>query len=440
MSLTFEYQTGVNTSGSLPNPPDSVISVADVAFETTPDGSGNYFATLLVNVGGTLPAWLQQTAAGVSTQVEGVFPPTPQWTPSNPTTPGNYSIWWVNGYTVLDLSQFSAFTANVCPGATCTLPLLLNIRNTLPAAGFNCSGTVVPFTTALYTNINGTGSNLMGPYVPLVDYRNPNDQNQGDHYYLPAQAGTGGLPPASYCARLPGTINPGTTAYGLSVNYPTQFWPGASTGALNCTSVPTATQPSITFVATQRTTPAAVSDVTTCTEPSDPCTQIVAQKPQDQSKWMPPMPLKIVGSGFGFLPQTNLPLAATTSKYIEVASNGAGSGHAWDTDINPWEGSSVAATCQVYVANWTDTNISLVLGVPSGITNGEKNPLALPDDLSFWTFFFPGPPTNPALPCPIEYQDQLTFTVTNPQLVQQKGATPTVQKVVQVQPYNTTPN
>jgi len=66
--------------------------------------------------------------------------------------------------------------------------------------------------------------------------------------------------------------------------------------------------------------------------------------------------------------------------------------------------------------------------------------LALPDDLSFWTFFFPGPPTNPALPCPIEYQDQLTFTVTNPQLVQQKGATPTVQKVVQVQPYNTTPN
>jgi hypothetical protein len=453
MSLTFEYQTGVTnparqliadpdglTTTGLPNPPSSVISLADVAFKTTPDGLGNYFATLLVNVGGPLPGWLQQTAPGVSGQVTGVFPPTPQWTPANPTTPGNYSVWSVNGYTVLDLSQFSAFNTNVCPAGTCVLPLLLNIRNTLPSAGFNCSGTSVPFDTAVYTNINGTGSNLMGPYVPLVDYRNPNDQNQNDPYYLPAQAGIGGLPPVGYCGRLPGTTNPGTTPYGVSVNFPTQFWPGAATGALNCTSVPTATKPAITFISTQRTTTAAVSDVTSCTEPSDPCTQIVAQKPQDQSDWVPPMPLKIVGTGFGFVPQAPLPLAVTTSSYIEVASNGAGSGHPWDTDDSPWEGSGATATCQIYVANWTDASISLVLGLPAGVTNSEKNPLSLLDDISFATFFFLGPPTSPQLPCPIEYQDQLTFTVTNPQLVQQKSPTASVQKIVHVQAYNTTPN
>ena len=452
MSLTFEYQTGVTnpakrlisdpdglTSTGLPNPPSSVISLADVAFKTTPDGSGNYFATLLVNVGGTLPAWLQQTAAGVSAQVAGVFPPTPQWTPENPTVPGNYSVWLVNGYTVLDLSQFTAFNTNVCPGATCVLPLLLNIRNTLPGATFACSGTSVPFSTALFTNIDGSGSNLMGPYVPLVDYRNPNDQNQGDPYYLPTQAGTGGLPSASYCGRLPGTSRPGATPWGVSVNYPTQFWPGASSGALNCTSLPTPAEPSIAFISTQRTTTAATGNTTDCTQAADPCTQVVAQKPQDQSEWVPPMQLKITGSGFGFLAQASLPLAATKSTYLEVASNGAGSGHPWDTNNSPWEGTGTA-TCQIYIASWTDTGISLVLGLPSGVTNSLANPLSPPDDLSFTTFFFPGPPTSPKLPCPIEYPDQLTFTVTNPQLVQQKSATPSVQKTVSVLPYNTTPN
>jgi hypothetical protein len=152
------------------------------------------------------------------------------------------------------------------------------------------------------------------------------------------------------------------------------------------------------------------------------------------------MPLKIVGTGFGFVPQAPLPLAVTTSSYIEVASNGAGSGHPWDTDDSPWEGSGATATCQIYVANWTDASISLVLGLPAGVTNSEKNPLSLLDDLSFATFFFLGPPTSPQLPCPIEYQDQLTFTVTNPQLVQQKSPTASVQKIVHVQAYNTTPN
>ena len=45
---------GLNAS-NLPSPPTSIVSIADVAFKPTTDASGNNYATLLVNLGGTLP-------------------------------------------------------------------------------------------------------------------------------------------------------------------------------------------------------------------------------------------------------------------------------------------------------------------------------------------------------------------------------------------------
>ncbi len=429
MSLTFGYQAP--GSSTLPSAPVSIVSLADSAFAITLDQTGNRYVTLLVSAGGDLPDWLKQTAHGVTAAAQGVYPPTPQFNPRKPATPGNYSVWQVNGYAVLDLSQFPAF-AGVCSGATCSLPLLIGIRDTLPGAGFQCSGAAVPFGTALYTNIQGTGSNLMGPYIPLVDYLDPN--------LLPAQAGAPVLPSAAYCGILPDT-NPGTTPLGKSVMYPTQYWPGACTGALNCTAQPAAAQPTITFVSTQRTTLAGTSSPP-CTDPSDPCTQVIAQARQDQGQWQPAMPLQIIGTGFGFLPRTNLPFVAAGPSappfpYLEIGNDGAsGKNHApWDTNADPWQ-SGNDASCQIYVGNWTDTNISLILGIPAGATS----PLA---DVSFQTLFFPFPYSTPPLPCPVQGTnggDTLTITVTNPQLAAQGSSTPSAQKQVRVQPYNTIPN
>jgi hypothetical protein len=207
------------------------------------------------------------------------------------------------------------------------------------------------------------------------------------------------------------------TASGVSVNYPVQYWTG--TGALNCTPAGVRT-PNITFVATQRTT---LATPTVCTPGSNPpvtnaCTQIITQASEDQGQWKPALPLKIVGTGFGFLPETMLPMAAGSSPYLEVSSDGAGSGQPWDSSHIPfWELTGTpTGTCQIYIANWMDSSISLVLGIPAGVSNSTKAlPLLAPEDISFQTFMFPLPYPNAPLPCPVQAQDNLTFTITNPQ-------------------------
>jgi hypothetical protein len=125
------------------------------------DANGNNYVTLLVNVGPTanLPAWLQSQASGAQGQAQGVMPVA--------NDSGTYSVWQVDGYTVLDMSQFNLFQNVVCSTTgsttTCNHPLLMQIRNTLPSSTFGCSGAAVPFSTAEYTDAGG----LMGPYVPL---------------------------------------------------------------------------------------------------------------------------------------------------------------------------------------------------------------------------------------------------------------------------------
>ena len=474
MSLTFGYQTATQSellanpdeqfvadpdglnAGLQNNPPVSIVSLADLAFAQNSTrcnaSSSSCYVTLLVNVGGTLPTWLQQAnATGLPTQ--GFNPPTPTGSSGSA-----YSVWWVNGYTVLDLSQFTQFTQNVCSSSlgTC-LPLLVNIRNTLPStvqgtlpAAFNCSGAAVPFSTAVYTNLNGTtGSSLMGPYVPLVDYPNPFAQNFSTH----ADTSSSNLPSATYCGQLPTSGPPSPNSPALAsptgsgcnpcVNYPTQYWPQPGTTSppnLVCGPASSPQPTGIYFVATQRTSlaPPGPQGQGGCAfvPPSgtnNPCTQIVAQSPQmvnqagSANGWLPPMPLKIVGSGFGFLPQTELPLVLTSSSYLDIVNDGA-SGAAEDQ----WD--SNTSSCQFYIANWTDSSISVINYLPPVKLNGEQTPLSPLTDFSFLTFFTALP--NTGSPCPVQNNDKLTFTVTNPQ----SPATIYQTQPIQVYAAGTTPN
>jgi hypothetical protein len=110
------------------------------------------------------------------------------------------------------------------------------------------------------------------------------------------------------------------------------------------------------------------------------------------------------------------PCNSSSHYYIDVSDNGAGSGpgsSGWDTNTPGTSG----APCQVYIANWTDTSISLVVNAPvnkqslyqaSNASSAFLSPLS---DFSAFTF---APPPGP-IGCPVMAGDNLTFTVTNPQ-------------------------
>jgi hypothetical protein len=426
-SLTFWYQTaapGVDATANpaaapdVGNSPVSIVSLADTAFARSTDGD---FVTLLVNNGAPLPAWLQQTAdeaqcatppSGVCGVTQGIQPVTNK--------NSSYAAWTVNGYTVLDLGQFADYDPKFA--------LLLTIRNTLPSAAFACAATAVPFSTAEYTNItpaggSPTGSGLMGPYAPLVDYVNP--------ITLPKTApGQFTLPSESYCGILPQTSPSfNSPTIGNPLDWPNQFWPSNTTNPfpnLNCsTSAPGAASAQIYFVATQFPTPALTkfptppASQTACIVDPGFCNQIVLQSPQtsESPAWQPPLPVSIVGTGFGNLPQA-LPLALTRSNYLEVSNDGASGLHpAWDT--------TAGADCQIYIANWTNTGISLAANLPLNVTDmyQQQNDIGAVlsplSDFSPLTFAAAAPSSSTG--CPIAYDsksgggDNLTFTVTNPQ-------------------------
>jgi hypothetical protein len=152
-------------------------------------------------------------------------------------------------------------------------------------------------------------------------------------------------------------------------------------------------------------------DYWTCSPPGPACNSISALLKQSDAfntATPPPLPVTIVGTGFGYLPQT-LPIAVSDSSYLEVSSNGVGSGTAWNTN---------GTSCQMYIANWTDTSISLVANIPVGEAdldgqtgNGTLSPLS---DVSPLTFFSTSA-DSPAWNCKVATGDTLTFTVTNPQ-------------------------
>jgi len=392
----------------------SLVSMADTAFTTT-----NGYVTLIVNAGPSgLPGWLAElpngtgVKQGMSPGANGIF---------------EYAAWTTPaGYNVLDLEQFNGSngTAVFDPA---DYPLLLTVRNTLPNMSssnpFKCSGAAVPFATAVYTNVDGNGATLMGPYVPLVDYVDPNSLPQ-----TPPPLTTLPLPSATYCGVLPANALPGQNAPSPNqpLDWPTQSWPtspGPTWPPLNC-SPGSAGSPTIDFVATQFPTPVDTSSVAqNCGATPNNCSQIVVQSPQTTelaagTPWQPPLPVTIVGSGFGFLP--NLPQAmascaspAQCPNLLEISNDDASGAHlsTWDT--------SNGATCQVYIANWTDTSISLVANLQVGLQDDYElayqsgvylTPLS---DIS--PASFPAVPPVSAIGCPVAYKDHLYFTVTNPQ-------------------------
>ncbi len=141
---------------------------------------------------------------------------------------------------------------------------------------------------------------LMGPYVPLVDYLDPAGLSQ------PAGVPSG-LPSAQSCGVLPNKVSAGydSPTANTPLNFPQQYWPPATTGALNCaTSI--SLPPQIYFAATEFPTPATTQfgqSCNTATQPN-PCNQIVEQATQTTAApgtWQPSLPVKIMGANLGFL-------------------------------------------------------------------------------------------------------------------------------------------
>jgi hypothetical protein len=116
-------------------------------------------------------------------------------------------------------------------------------------------------------------------------------------------------------------------------------------------------------------------------------------------------------------PQQILPFAGQASTLVDpVAHNpvlriqdciGGQQGCAtWDT--------ATSAQCQVYIANWTDSSISLDVNLPYPTTDQygmTESPLS---DMSPLTFF-PNPQNTTTQACPVAYNDALTLTVANAQ-------------------------
>jgi hypothetical protein len=385
----------------------SFVSLADLALTAT-----NGYVTLLVNVGTTadLPSWLK-SASGAQI---------PQGVAPGGNSYNYYSAWNTTGanagYNVVDLNGFT--NTDLAYPFSRSYPLLMTIRTNLPN-GFYCSGSALPFSTADYIGAGG----MLGPYIPLVDYLNPSDQT-GDAYSLPATPPTLTalpLPSGSSCttgyglpASFPGFNAPTTSN---AIDWPNQPWPTEPGNSLPlaCSSSSAGT-PAVDFVATQFPTPVDDSSILdsplSCTNlfASNTCGQLIAQAEQateltgewqSGATWQPPTPITIVGSGFGFMP--GLPAvvpAGPTSAYLVVTDHTAG-----------WSTASASADCQVYIANWTDTSISFLVGLPVGESNMYGAVLSPLTDLSPLTLS-----SSPATPvCQISAGDSIYFKVTNPQ-------------------------
>jgi hypothetical protein len=68
----------------------------------------------------------------------------------------------------------------------------------------------------------------------------------------------------------------------------------------------------------------------------------------------------------------------------------------------------------MYIANWTDTSISLVANIPIGEADLDSQTLSPLSDVSPLTFVSTSA-DSPVWDCPVVTGDTLTFTVTNPQ-------------------------
>jgi hypothetical protein len=461
MSLTFLQPQGSppagavvadpdNVTGQTSNLPLSLISIADSALAAaTVSWNGFNLVNLVINTASNgLPSWLLESNGTPITQ--GVSPVLIDRNSNGDYD--SYGLWVVNAslgggvtvpYVVLDLSRFvgtsgttalnSNGTAVTVPAFTTSQDLLIEMRTTLPNTSsgysFPCSGAAVPYSTAEYTSLGGGG--MMGPFAPYVISWAPG--NSPVNYPNP------NLPTTTQYCGDPGTAGPLLTnpiGNGTQGDFPRQYWPtGSNTGAanltLNCPTSPSSSTstPSIQYVSTQA--PNAVDYTggpTNCTTPTT-CNQVILQSTERTempggASWTPGIPLTIVGSGFGYFAyaasgqpfNASLPYASMGSAppqiYIGYCPHGSyqctpSTGITWDT---------TNTSCQVYINNWYDTSISLVLATTDDVQNiyQSQSPLLAGtylsplSDLTFDTL-------SAASGCQMTANDYLYFTITNPQ-------------------------
>ncbi|MGO4881519.1 MAG: hypothetical protein ACLP59_11930 [Bryobacteraceae bacterium] len=392
---------GVNTRGSCSTL--TIASLADPAFCTDSScstyscTSGVCYVTLLLGVGGGSLSGIEGSSAGCTAGTYATF----GFGPSTACVP------WNNGYTVLDLIQFGSIFSTA-------QDLQIVMRNTLPKSTFTTAGQSVPFYTAEYT---GGGAGLMGPYAPIVTYPTIGSLNGTTAPTSPTLDSTASLPMAPPVLT---TVNSTVLSVGgNTVQWPT-FWPGTASSATqnlvcpcsSCSPTISPNQPStptINFAASL----AYPEEPSSClSDPVGTCNLIqplYTQNDAFSAGTAPPMTVTIVGSGFGYLPET-LPYVAQSPGYLQIQDDGhSEGGAAWNTAGDP------PSSCQVYVANWSDTSISLVINAPIDAYNlylGTEDYLSPLSDFSPLTLF---PNAYNTQSCPVGKGDTLTFTVTNPQ-------------------------
>jgi hypothetical protein len=328
-----------------------------------------------------------------------------------------------NGYTVLDLSQFVGITGSAAFSPLQDLQFL--IRETLPNTNFSCSVQQVPFFATEYTNVNGNVEGLMGPYLPRVDYV---PLAQGAGLPEPALTHSAQLPSELYCADLPPAAMPNSPSSSNQVTWPT-YWPGTGdwTGEpLVCpTGTLSAPQASPSFVASLAASEHWGAGCTTGVGTCNSVSQLTWQSDAFVDPTPPPVPITIVGTGFGYLSAAAqgvntqfVPWAGPASSLVTTGGApllriqdciGGQQGCAtWDTAQNP--------ACQVYIANWTDSSITLDVNLPVGVTNLYSQTLSPLSDFSPLTFFFPDTANGGSTQqCPVANTDLLTITVANAQ-------------------------
>lgn len=148
---------------------------------------------------------------------------------------------------------------------------------------------------------------------------------------------------------------------------------------------------------------------------SNACMQLIAQAQQTEANAdQPPFPLQVIGKGFGYL--SGLPQAQANPSNIKIQAYTAlppplGSGQLiWDTSVTT---GSTAGNCQVYIADWTDSAISLLVGLPTSAMNSNQSLLLSPlTDMTPQAFF---QPLSQTVACPLVAGNYLQLTVTNPQ-------------------------
>jgi hypothetical protein len=118
------------------------------------------------------------------------------------------------------------------------------------------------------------------------------------------------------------------------------------------------------------------------------------------------VPITITGSGFGYLPW-GMPVAVSANSSFPLDIQ---DGTRWNT--------ATTSACQMYITEWSDAKISLVLSERTSVQDMYQTAEHLSN-----TFLSPVTDVSPFMfaaaaatgECPVNAGDSLTITITNPQ-------------------------